>query len=107
VDEGKLVEGLVRDTVPLEIVGVGVQQLIGRLRDEGFGPELRMDGGSPFRTDEGNLIVDVRPGRTTDAQRLAREWKLLTGVVECGLFLGIADTVVVGRRDGVEILQRS
>jgi ribose 5-phosphate isomerase A len=107
VDEGKLVEGLVRDTVPLEAVAAGVGQLMERLREKGYAPELRKDKGVAFRTDEGNVIVDVRPGRTSDARELEREWKLLTGVVECGLFLGIADTVVVGRSSGVEILRRS
>jgi ribose 5-phosphate isomerase A len=58
--------------------------------------------GQPFRTDEGNLILDCAFGPIADAYALARELDARTGIVEHGLFLGIATDLLVAGDTGIE-----
>jgi ribose 5-phosphate isomerase A len=57
--------------------------------------------GQPFRTDGGNLILDCRFGSITDPAGLDLAIRRTIGVVETGLFIGMADTVIVGADDGI------
>ena len=70
-------------------------------------PSLRRDErGAVYVTDNGNYILDCRCGEIRDPARTERELKLLTGVVESGLFVRMADLAVVATDDGVEIIER-
>ncbi len=60
--------------------------------------------GAPFLTDGGNYILDCAFGRITDAELLHELLKSVPGVVETGLFLGIADTAFVADQNGVTVL---
>jgi ribose 5-phosphate isomerase A len=67
--------------------------------------ELRGGDASPFVTDNGNLVLDVRrSGGLGDAAALAAALKAALGVVEHGLFLHLARTCLVGTGDGVRTL---
>ena len=68
----------------------------------GIGPMLRRKDGEPVRTDGGNLIYDAACGDIPDPNMLADALKLITGVVEHGLFLGLADEALIGTDAGVE-----
>lgn len=99
VDESKLVSRLGEKTpVPVEVIPMSLPFVLRRLRKLGGEPLLRMaqrkDG--PVVTDEGNLIVDVRFGPIADPGRLEQEIDRIPGVVESGLFIGMADAVLVG-----------
>ncbi len=61
---------------------------------------LRMNGASPFVTDEGNYILDLHLGRIGNAQQLSLAMNQMPGVVENGLFIDICDVVVLGYGDG-------
>lgn len=61
---------------------------------------LRMNGETPYVTDEGNLILDLDLGRIGDPPALAAALGAIPGVVETGLFIAIADTASIGRADG-------
>jgi len=106
VDQRKLVDALVRDTVPLEVIEIGVVQLQAALAKRGYPSEIRMENGRRFHTDQNNLILDLKPGRVEDLRKAEREWNAMTGGVECGLFLGGADMVIVAGNDGVTIRER-
>ncbi len=68
-------------------------------------PVLRRNAdGEPFITDNGNLILDCRCGAIPDPARTERELKSLTGVVESGLFVGMAHTAVIADAEGVEVV---
>ena len=100
VDESKPVQRLgERSTVPVEVVPFGwtaTQRAI-----EALGAEAVLRGaGEPFRTDNGNFILDCRFANLSDPARLARTVKGLPGVVEHGFFLGLASLVLVGHADG-------
>jgi ribose 5-phosphate isomerase A len=69
--------------------------------------ELRMRNGSPWITDSGNFIYDLRAGVLGDPGGLEAELGRMPGVVETGLFVGRADVVLVAGPDGVRRLERS
>jgi ribose 5-phosphate isomerase A len=70
--------------------------------------ELRTDDGTAVVTDEGHHLLDCRLPADGDLHELAAGLKATVGVVEHGLFLGMADEVLLGREDGdVEVLRRA
>jgi ribose 5-phosphate isomerase A len=109
VDESKRVERLgTRAPVPIEVEPFGLGAVLPALPGLGGRPVLRRNAsGEPARTDGNHLIVDCHFDEgIPDPYLLDRALQALPGVLETGLFLGIADTVVVAGSHGVEILQR-
>ena len=72
----------------------------------GCEPCLRVTDGVRFVTDEGNYILDCRFGCMDDPAMLEREVNNIPGVMENGLFLGLADLVVVVSVDSLRTLER-
>lgn len=109
VDDSKLVERLGSGKpLPVEVLPFGKALVERELRALGGEPRLRLEKDRPFRTDEGNLILDCRfPDAMEDLPELAAAVKAIPGVVEHGLFLGMADWVVVASPDGTRVLRRS
>jgi len=108
VDPRKLVTALGSTfTVPVEIVPFGWETTAARLRDLGFDPELRVnDDDKPYITDGQHYILHCSlPKSGLTPEQAAEAFNQTVGVVEHGLFLGMADKVVIGRVDGVEILE--
>jgi ribose 5-phosphate isomerase A len=60
----------------------------------------RMNGSEPYRTDEGNFILDLHLSRIADPRQFALVINQIAGVVENGLFIDICDVVVIGHADG-------
>ncbi len=106
VDASKLVPRLGQVRLPVEVVAFGWESTAARLQDLGAGPVVRrMADGSPFRTDGGNLILDCAVD-IPDPADLARCLKSVTGVVETGLFIGMATRIIAGTPSGPRILER-
>ena len=107
VDRSKLVDRLgTHVPLPVEIVSFGWQTVAERLSAIGAVPTLRRVGEEPFVTDSGNYIADCAFPAIADPAALQAQLATTTGVVECGLFIGLARAVVIGGRSGVEILER-
>lgn len=109
VDESKLVDRLgSRSPLPVEVVPFGWQTLLAPLRAMGMEVSIReAGGGEPFLTDGGHYILHCGFAEGIgDAERVQVRLRSLPGVVDSGLFLGMAGTVVVGRAEGVEVLRR-
>ncbi|MGH7911295.1 MAG: ribose-5-phosphate isomerase RpiA [Candidatus Dormibacteraceae bacterium] len=107
VDDSKLVPALGRRALPVEVVRFLWQDTGRRLSALGLTWELRGGEASPFVTDEGHHILDAHvggDGLIHDPAALARELKQVTGVVEHGLFLGIATACLVGREERVDVV---
>lgn len=101
VDPEKHVEMLGRGfRLPIELVPFGWSLTLDRLRAHGLEPELRRSADGLFRTDGGNLIADCRTPDIPDPAALHRDLKALSGVVETGLFPGIAHAILTGSPDG-------
>ena len=108
VDDSKVVERLgTKMPLPVEVLPFGRALVERELRALGGEPQLRLENGRPFRTDEGNLIIDCRfPNAMEDLPGLAAAVKAIPGVVEHGLFLEMADWVVVASPRETRVLER-
>jgi ribose 5-phosphate isomerase A len=108
-DETKLVERLgTNHTIPVEVLPFAVPTVMVKLRELKGKPVLREGGGKvgPLVTDNGNFVVDVDFGPVDDVKELHLQLKLIPGVIETGLFVGMADVIYLGKPDGVEKLVR-
>lgn len=106
-DVGKQVPTLGRFPLPIEVTPFGWQTtravVEATLEDhdvDGRGAELRLATDTPFLTDEGNMILDLSLKRIGQPERLATGLNMIPGVVETGLFIGIADIAVFATPDG-------
>ncbi|MDH4209275.1 MAG: ribose-5-phosphate isomerase RpiA [Anaerolineae bacterium] len=108
VDESKLSPVLgTRWAVPIEVIPFGWRAQIGFLEGLGARPVLRTTPeGSLFRTDQGNIILDCPFGPISQPRELACKLAQRAGVVEHGLFLGLATDVVIASEQGVRHLKR-
>jgi len=107
VDETKIVQRLgTHRPVPVEMASFGWQNVLDRLAAAGMAPTLRTIGGEPFRTDGGNYIADCAFAGIDEPARLDERLKAIVGVIESGIFVGLATRIVVGGTGGVTILER-
>ncbi len=106
-DDAKRVPMLGRFALPIEVVAFGHTTTMARICDAlaeceiGIAPRLRVKDGTPVVTDNGNLIYDAACGRIPEPALLAATLKSVTGVVDHGLFLDLADLALVGTDAGV------
>ena len=111
-DESKQVKMLGKFPLPVEVVPFGVKatawkieralricKLEGKLA-------LRVKDGKPFRTDGGNVIIDVALGKIPEPERLSNLLNITPGVVDHGLFIGICGIILVAGKDGVKTLRK-
>ncbi|WP_428664810.1 ribose-5-phosphate isomerase RpiA [Reyranella sp.] len=107
VDDSKLVDRLGGGTpLPVEIVAYGWRSTLGRLERSGLQPTLRGGIERPFVTDGGNRIADCSIAAIEDPAGLESELSGLVGVIETGLFIGLASRVIVAGARGVEVIER-
>ena len=110
-DSAKVVPALGAFPLPIEVVAFGHKTTANRLSDVLTDHDITMPARvrsaerGLVRTDGGNLIYDARCGVIHDPARLADDLKLVTGVVEHGLFLDLADEAIIGGDEGVTTLQ--
>ena len=104
VGRNKLVEKLGAFRVPVEIMPFGSRQVIAGVRRLGGEATLRRRGEAPYVTDNGHWILDCDFGLIEDPAALERDLDAIPGVVESGLFLGLAGRVFVGDLDGSFVL---
>jgi ribose 5-phosphate isomerase A len=113
-DDSKWVDALGRFPLPVEVTPFGygatlraVQKAIGAVQP--CGPLTLRPGkdGHAFVTDGGHWIIDAALGRIDDPRALAHALSGVPGVMEHGLFVGLAQTVILGGPDGVRIIERS
>lgn len=107
VDESKLTAALgTRSKLPVEVVRFSWRAQAAFLESLGAEVTLRVsEGGMPFETDQGNLILDCDFGPIDDPWGLAARLDRRAGVVEHGFFLGLATEVIVAGQDGIRHLK--
>jgi ribose 5-phosphate isomerase A len=105
-DESKVVNILGKFPLPVEIVPFAWEWTVAELAKLGCNPELRRSGEELYKTDNGNYIADCRFEVIESAPKLALTIQSIPGVVEHGLFVGIAAMAIVGKKDGsIEIIE--
>jgi ribose 5-phosphate isomerase A len=101
-DESKVVETLGAAPLPVEVIPMAAPLVKRSLLQLGFNVNLRiLRDGSPYITDEGNLLFDCSGMKIDDPERLAAILDRTVGVVEHGLFLHFASLAIVATEDGV------
>jgi ribose 5-phosphate isomerase A len=107
-DSAKLVQRLGRFPLPVEVVKFAAALIQRDLVNLGAQPRLRLTAaGTPFVTDEGHCILDASFGTIDDPERVAAVLSRTPGVVEHGLFIGIASTLVVGCGEAADVIERA
>ncbi|SHM80153.1 ribose-5-phosphate isomerase RpiA [Roseibium suaedae] len=110
-DESKLVECLGAFPLPIEVnpfgLGATTKAVEACFARNGLQGKLVLRGGAehPFVTDGGHYILDAHLGRIADAARLAHDLVAIPGVVEHGLFLGLAAKAYVAGKQGVTVVE--
>jgi len=113
-DETKWVQSLGRFPLPIEVVQFGLAVTVRAVEKAasasgcpGAAMLRRGKDGHPFVTDGGHLILDATLVRIDDPQSLAARLAEIPGVVEHGLFIGLAKTAVISGPNGVRIVART
>jgi ribose 5-phosphate isomerase A len=112
-DDSKWVETLGRFPLPVEVIPFGLaatrRGIENAFADSGVSGQLLLRkgrDGHAFVTDGGHWIVDAHLGRIPDAPRLAQSLGAIPGVVEHGLFIGLASTAMLAGSQGIRVVQR-
>jgi len=93
--------------VPVEIIEFSYKPVAIYLEDLGAEVALRKNqNGEIYRTDHGNIIVDCNFGQIQDLNELNKALNSKAGIIEHGLFIGIADEVIIGKPDTIEYLKK-
>ena len=109
-DAGKHVETLGKFPLPVEVEPFAYKGTVNRIGDVlqefdiAMMPVIRKRDGQPVLTDGGNLIFDIACGRIEEPAALANALKSLTGVVDHGLFLDLAEVALLGTEAGVKTI---
>lgn len=100
IDETKYVTNLGQFPLPVEIVQFGWEVTCNQISKLGCKPKLRIDNNAPFITDNRNYILDCFFEKIQDTNELNIKLNMIPGVVENGLFVNMADTIVIGDSNG-------
>jgi len=105
VDEGKLVSDLRSRPIPIEVNPFALSYVLRRLREKGIDASVRESGGGkygPVVSDSSGIIVDLKPWSWKGKlEELESELKKIAGIIETGLFIGMADLIIVGGESSV------
>src|ERR1700748_3028236 len=113
-DETKMVPRLGKYPLPVEVVEFGhkstAQRLAAAFKAAGYADvpmTLRQRDGATFKTDSGNVIYDCAFGAIQSAPKLVAAISAVPGVVEHGLFIGIATTLLIAGPGEIEVIERT
>ncbi|UOG73299.1 ribose-5-phosphate isomerase RpiA [Hymenobacter tibetensis] len=107
-DSSKAVAQLGKFPLPLEVVSFALPWVLDAVAALGGNPVVRMSQQDPDKhaqSDQGNLLVDCHFGALNEVEQLARQLKTIPGIVEHGLFLGLARAALVVQHGQVQVLR--
>lgn len=106
VDDSKLVNKLGNFPLPVEVIPFAARKLLLKFEQMNLKPVIRKSENKNFITDSGHFIIDCHIGEIDDPKSLERALKMIPGVVEVGLFINVADFIVIGYTDRAEIIEK-
>ncbi|OFD58610.1 ribose 5-phosphate isomerase A [Bacillus mycoides] len=102
-DKSKLVTRLGIFPLPVEIISFSWKQTEKRIQSLGCETHLRLKDCGPFITDNGNFIIDcIFPSKILNPNDTNTELKMITGVVETGLFINMTSKAIIGTENGIK-----
>jgi ribose 5-phosphate isomerase A len=106
-DESKLVDRLgLKTVIPVEVIPLAADRVIGQLQKLGGQAVVREKNGRIFQSDNGNTIVDWKHGAIDNPEQLEKQLKMMTGVVDSGIFANVAQLVIIASGSGIRRLHR-
>jgi ribose 5-phosphate isomerase A len=106
-DSSKQVATLGKFPLPLEVISFAEALVAKKITALGAKVQLRQSAdGKPFITDEGHHILDCHFGQIADPPALARTLEAMPGIVEHGLFIGMASVVLIAKEDAIQEFRR-
>lgn len=106
-DSSKMVEKFGVFPLPIEVVPFGFEMTERQIRETGIEPKIRLNGSTPFITDNGNYIFDCNITTKIQPDILASKLNNIPGVVENGLFIGMNDMVITLDREKKIVILRA
>ncbi|WP_075307885.1 ribose 5-phosphate isomerase A [Bacillus wiedmannii] len=104
-DESKLVTHLGTFPLPVEIIPFSWKQTERKIQSLGCQTTLRLKNNETFITDNNNMIIDcIFPHNITNPANLHTQLKMITGVVETGLFVNMTSKTIIGTKNGIKEL---
>ncbi|MDJ1476170.1 ribose-5-phosphate isomerase RpiA [Bacillus sp. LS15-K4] len=104
-DESKLVTHLGTFPLPVEIIPFSWKQTERKIQSLGCQTTLRLKNNETFITDNNNMIIDcIFPHNITNPANLHTQLKMITGVVETGLFVNMTSKAIIGTKNGIQEL---
>ncbi|KAA0745821.1 MULTISPECIES: ribose 5-phosphate isomerase A [Bacillus cereus group] len=104
-DESKLVTHLGTFPLPVEIIPFSWKQTERKIQSLGCQTTLRLKNNETFITDNNNMIIDcIFPHNITNPTNLHTQLKMITGVVETGLFVNMTSKAIIGTKNGIKEL---
>lgn len=104
-DSSKKVEKLGKFKVPVETVSFSSRYVLSQIASIGGNGEIRKKEGKVFVTDQGNCIIDADFGLIHDPESLAKNLNQIEGVLAHGLFIGLADKIIMGNGDDTAVFE--
>lgn len=105
-DSTKKVEWLGKFTVPIEVIPYAQNYVLAQIQKLNGTGEIRLMDGNPLVTEQGNLLIDADFGLIQDPAALADQLTRIVGIVEHGLFINIATTVIMGVDDATVAFEK-
>ncbi|MGF7056426.1 ribose-5-phosphate isomerase RpiA [Brassicibacter mesophilus] len=106
VDSSKMINKLGKFPLPVEVIPFAYNYVFTKFKSMNYNPRIRMNNTSFFVTDAQHYIIDLYLNEIENPYELENTLNSMPGVVEHGLFLNAVDTVVVGKENSVEIINR-
>ncbi len=107
MDDSKYVEALGGFPLPVEILPFGYTHTLKKLTRMSLNPTLRLIDDEPFVTDNGNYILDLHLEKPLNPGELIQKLDSVTGVLEHGLFINMCERVIIGKDEGVEVVENN
>ena len=107
VGSNKMVQTLGKFPLPVEVMQFGYKHVYKKLNEHGMNPVLRTVQENLFTTDSNNYIIDLHLEKIDNPKALAIWLNTIPGVVENGLFIDIANTVIVAKDNSIEIVNKN
>lgn len=105
LDDSKYTDALGGFPLPVEVLPFGYTHTIKKLTRMSLNPTLRLIDEVPFVTDNGNYIINLHLEKPINPEDLTRKLDSVTGALEHGLFLNMCERIIIGKNEGVDILQ--